>query len=161
MAGTRGQSKNIRLSKNLSQMKFMQRRVKKDAEEEQELEKQRQIDDTHWVLDLPDLILRGNRYETVDSMADCEDLVFGRMSFNGMNPAIEKVMRVMNGEEVEDEEEVEEQAEGVTEEEMADRYSSLVGTIGKKFNKKRIHSQTDTDAPRKKHKKKFLKPPDE
>ena len=37
----------------------MQRRVKKDAEEELESEKQRQIDDDHWVLDLPDLISKG------------------------------------------------------------------------------------------------------
>ena len=37
----------------------MQRRVKKDAEEELESEKLRQIDETHWVLDLPDLMHKG------------------------------------------------------------------------------------------------------
>ena len=42
---------------------FMQRRVKKDAEEELESEKLRQIDETHWVLDLPELVQKGLVFE--------------------------------------------------------------------------------------------------
>ncbi|XP_072169213.1 M-phase phosphoprotein 6-like [Diadema setosum] len=160
MAGS-GQRKNVRLSKNLSQMKFMQRRSRKDAEEELETEKQRQIDDTHWYLDLPELISKGNRYETVDSLAECEEFICGRMSFKGMNPAIEKFMENLEAEADEDDED-DEGAEQVSDEEMAERYSTLVGTVGKMFTKKRNRSQTEDDIPmKKKHKRAFLKPPDE
>ncbi|KAG3277639.1 MPHOSPH6-like, partial [Ictidomys tridecemlineatus] len=76
----------------------------------------------------------------------CEDLI-------GFNPEVEKLMLQMNAKnKAEDEDEDEIVEIDVSDEEMARRYETLVGTIGKKFAKKRDHIQPV------KAKKMFLKP---
>ncbi|NXG75565.1 MPH6 phase, partial [Baryphthengus martii] len=102
------------------------------------------------------------------SFMPCEDLLYGRMSFKGFNPEIEKLMIQMNSRCKEEEIEVDDKMEAdVSDEEMA-RYETLVGTIGKKFLRKRDQrvlqdeeedGSSDTK-PSKKAKKKFLKPQD-
>ncbi|NWU77983.1 MPH6 phase, partial [Onychorhynchus coronatus] len=109
------------------------------------------------------------------SFVRCEDLVYGRMSFKGFNPEIEKLMVQMNSKCKEEEIEVDDKMEAdVSDEEMARRYETLVGTIGKKFLRKRDQrvlkddnedDEVDEDRnsniiPRKKAKKMFLKPQD-
>uniref|UniRef100_H9GHL9 M-phase phosphoprotein 6 n=1 Tax=Anolis carolinensis TaxID=28377 RepID=H9GHL9_ANOCA len=74
------------------------------------------------------------------SFTPCEDLLFGRMSFKGFNPEVEKLMIQMNSrfQEAEGTGEGDAAMEAdVSDEEMARRYETLVGTIGKKFLKKR------------------------
>lgn len=63
---------------------------------------------------------------TVDSYVPCEGLLFGRMSFKGCNPEIERLMVEQNGgKKEEDETETE-----VTAIEMASRYSNMaVGDV--------------------------------
>ena len=91
----------------------------------------------------------------------CEDLLYGRMSFRGFNPEVEKLMLQMNTKNKA--EEVEEQTVelDVSDEEMARRYETLVGTIGKKFAKKRdlaIYKEDENgDIKPVKAKKMFLK----
>ena len=92
------------LSKNLLQMKFMQR---KKLPFDNEPEKQRY---TNSKIDQELLNLcktEGDRYMTTNSFLLCEDLRYGRMSYKGMNPEIEKLVKSKNRQ-FEDEEEDEE-----------------------------------------------------
>jgi len=74
------------LSKNLLQMKFMQR-TKANVERELE-EKSNNLDN-----DLLDLCRKeSDRYMTTNSYLYCENLRYGRMSFKGMNAEVEKLM---------------------------------------------------------------------
>ncbi|NXT25282.1 MPH6 phase, partial [Syrrhaptes paradoxus] len=141
---------------------FMQRGLDSHTKKQLEEEEKKIISDEHWYLDLPDLKEKESFIIEERSFMPCEDLLYGRMSFKGFNPEIEKLMIQMNSknfkeEEIEEDEKME-----------ADVYETLVGTIGKKFVRKRdqrvLHDE-DEDGnsnmrPSKKAKKKFLKPQD-
>ena len=94
----------------------------------------------------------------------CEDLLYGRMSFRGFNPEVEKLMLQMNTKNKAEEAEEQTVELDVSDEEMARRYETLVGTIGKKFAKKRdlaIYKEDENgDIKPIKAKKMFLKPQD-
>ncbi|XP_048014666.1 M-phase phosphoprotein 6 [Megalobrama amblycephala] len=131
-----------KLSKNLLRMKFMQRGLDADARKQLDEEEKRIISDDHWFLDLPELKTKENHIIEERSYVPCEDLVYGRMSFRGFNPDVEKLMLLMNThkEEEEDEDEdntVSRMETDITDEEMARRYESLVGSMRKKFATKR------------------------
>ncbi|XP_071317934.1 M-phase phosphoprotein 6 isoform X2 [Trachinotus anak] len=82
------------------------------------------------------------------SFVPCEDLNYGRMSFKGFNPEVEKLMALMNPkdeEEKEEEEEMSRMQTDITDEEMALRYESLVGSMKKKFVKKRDRAAMEED----------------
>ncbi|XP_038070426.1 M-phase phosphoprotein 6-like [Patiria miniata] len=154
----RGKTK---LSKNLMQMKFMQRTQESNVQKELEAEQRRRIDETHWFLDLPEITVKESNFDVEPSFAVCEDLKFGRMSYKGMNPSIEKIMRSIEAEELEAISEQREREMTVSDEEMARRYSTLVGTITNKFTKKRNRTQALDEPQEKRVKKEFRKPPDE
>lgn len=103
------------LSKNLLQMKFMQRTKEKvDRIEEEEktahlLEK----------VEAPVLTIR-DQIIVEPSYVECEQLVFGRMSFKGYNPEIEKLMS--DKQPVETRQEKEQQEVEVTRTEMVHRH---------------------------------------
>lgn len=61
----------------------------------------------------------------------CEDFLHGRMSFRGFNSEIEKLMLQMNAKSTAKEVEDETVELDESDEEMARRYDTLVGTIGK------------------------------
>ncbi|CAH1269742.1 MPHOSPH6 [Branchiostoma lanceolatum] len=147
-----------KLSKNLMQMKFMQRKQQSDDREKLEEEQQRVIDEEHWVLDIPELKKLESRYEVIDSYVPCEDLKYGRFSFQGFNPAIEKIAKSFEVAKEEEASEAKEKEETVSDDEMARRYEAIVGTIQKKFGKKRHRNSTGDEPQVKKKKKKFLKP---
>ena len=72
-----------------------------------------------------------SRFITEPSYAIAENLVFGRLAFNGMNPEIEKMMedkrlREEEATQVRNEKEVQD-------EEMASYYGSVSNTINRKF----------------------------
>ncbi|XP_023335101.1 M-phase phosphoprotein 6 [Eurytemora carolleeae] len=73
------------------------------------------------------------RYILESSYVPIENLKFGRVSYKGMNPEIETIML----EDTTREENLRQVELEVTDQEMAERYSNLVGTINNKFNKKR------------------------
>ncbi|XP_022100918.1 M-phase phosphoprotein 6-like [Acanthaster planci] len=155
-------SGKTKLSKNLMQMKFMQRTQESNAQKEaEEAEQRRHNDDTHWFLDLPEITAKESKFEVEPSFAVCENLKFGRMSFKGMNPSIEKLMRSMEAEELEAKSEQREREMTVSDEEMARRYSTLVGTIANKFTKKRHRTKAPEEPQEKRAKREFRKPPDE
>ncbi|NXO04322.1 MPH6 phase, partial [Rhinopomastus cyanomelas] len=159
-----------KLSKNLLRMKFMQRGLDSQTKKQLEEEEKKIISEEHWYLDLPDLREKESFIIEERSFMPCEDLLYGRMSFKGFNPEIEKLMIQMNSKCKEEEVEVDDKMEAdVSDEEMARRqYETLVGTIGKKFVRKRdqrVLQDEDEDGnsiagPPKKAKKKFLKPQD-
>ncbi|XP_062318682.1 M-phase phosphoprotein 6 [Osmerus eperlanus] len=160
-----------KLSKNLLRMKFMQRGLDADTKKQLEEEERRIISDEHWYLDLPELKAKENVIIEENSFVPCEDLKYGRMSFKGFNPEVEKLMVLMNTlneEEVEEEEEISRMETDVTDEEMARRYESLVASMKKKFVKKRerpaMEKQDEEDAnhnvEQTKTKRAFLKPQD-
>ncbi|GAB6029243.1 M-phase phosphoprotein 6 [Chamberlinius hualienensis] len=131
------------LSKNVLAMKFMQKSKEKI---ENELERKRVFEDP---MDQPK-DNGGIVYLLESSYVPCEDLVFGRFSFKGQNPEIEKIMSA--AEAVTAEKAVEEaEAKGtVSAEEMVDRYSTLYSTIGKKFGKRK---HEDVEAKSRKNKR--------
>ncbi|KAL3859120.1 hypothetical protein ACJMK2_009352 [Sinanodonta woodiana] len=170
-------SSKSKLSKNVLQMKFMQRSVLRMEKEENEEEAQKMIDEEHWVLALHqgEKQHRQSQYLVEPSYVRCEDLLFGRMSFKGCNPEIEKLMKSQM-QELELEEASRKESEiGVDDIEMAERYESLIGTVAKKFAKKRQRRQEDEvhvestskdsseekEKIKKKKKKKFMKPSDD
>ena len=115
-------------------------------------------------MDLPELKEKESFIIEEQSFLLCEDLLYGRTSFRGFNPEVEKLMLQMNTNNKA--EEVKEQTvePDVSDEEMARRYETLVGTIGKKFAKKRdraIYEEDENgDIKPVKAKKMFLKPQD-
>ncbi|NXS51545.1 MPH6 phase, partial [Brachypteracias leptosomus] len=158
---------------------FMQRGLDSQTKKQLEEEEKKIISEEHWYLDLPDLKEKESYIIEERSFMPCEDLLYGRMSFKGFNPEIEKLMIQMNSKSKKEEIEVDDKMEAdVSDEEMARRqlyifyylyrYETLVGTIGKKFVRKRdqgVLQDEDEDGssntkPSKKVKKKFLKPQD-
>nr|XP_028595970.1 M-phase phosphoprotein 6 isoform X1 [Podarcis muralis] len=178
-----------KLSKNLLRMKFMQRGLDSETKKQLEEEEKKIISKEHWFLDLPELKEKESFIIEERSFVPCEDLLYGRMSFKGFNPEVEvlsrallypfrvccsimverKLMIQMNSkyktEEIEEEDNAMEA--DVSDEEMARRYETLVGTIGKKFLKKRnrhmvedIEEDENSNTRPTKAKKMFLKPQD-
>ncbi|KAM4721142.1 M-phase phosphoprotein 6 [Rhinophrynus dorsalis] len=155
-----------KLSKNLLRMKFMQRSLDAETKKQLEEEEKKIISDEHWYLDLPELKEKESFIIEERSFLPCEDFLYGRMSFKGFNPEVEKLMIQMNSK-TKTEESVEEGniEMDVSDEEMARRYESLVGTIKKKFAKKRDQKvlndeDENSNARSSKTKKAFLKPQD-
>ncbi|XP_029991531.1 M-phase phosphoprotein 6 [Sphaeramia orbicularis] len=157
---------SMRLSKNLLRMKFMQRGLDAETKKQLEEDEKRIISDEHWYLDLPELKAKENLIIEEKSFVPCEDLKYGRISFKGFNPDVEKLMILMNPKDDDDkeEEDISRMQTDVTDEEMALRYESLVGSMKKKFAKKReraaieeedINQNTETNT-----KRVFLKPQD-
>lgn len=94
---------------------------------------------------------RGGSFVIDTSFASCADLIVGRFSCGGMNPELERIL------EKEEQEEVLSRADAtrtkkaemikdVSDDSMAKHYSSLVKTLGKKFDKfkKRKHPSDES-----------------
>uniref|UniRef100_UPI00398E690C M-phase phosphoprotein 6 isoform X1 n=2 Tax=Pristiophorus japonicus TaxID=55135 RepID=UPI00398E690C len=136
----------MKLSKNLLKMKFMQRSLDTETKKQLEEEEKKIISDEHWYLDLPELKEKESHIIEEKSFVPCEDLLFGRMSFKGFNPEIEKLVAQMYSQNENEEPEEEVQMEvDVSDVEMARRYESLVGTIKMKFTKKRDRSTLQSE----------------
>ncbi|KAM9351714.1 M-phase phosphoprotein 6 isoform 3-T3 [Symphorus nematophorus] len=144
---------SVKLSKNLLRMKFMQRGLDAETKKQLEEDEKRIISDEHWNLIIEE-----------KSFVPCEDLKYGRFSFKGFNPEVEKLMVLMNPKDEEDkeEEDISRMQTDVTDEEMALRYESLVGSMKKKFAKKRERAAMEEDENQNvvetKSKRAFMKP---
>ncbi|XP_040266205.1 M-phase phosphoprotein 6 [Bufo bufo] len=158
-----------KLSKNLLRMKFMQRSLDPETKKQLEEEEKKIISDEHWFLDLPELKEKESFIIEERSFLPCEDFLYGRMSFKGFNPEIEKLMVQMNSKTNAEEEVLEDgrMDVDVTDEEMALRYGSLVTSIKQKFTKKRDRKviqeeeeDENSNIKSSKVKKGFLKPKD-
>lgn len=117
-----------KLSRHLLDMKFM-KKSKEKAQKDEEEEEHRSLFNS----DAMDSIKKeGSRYIIKESYAPCLGLLAPRMSFKGRNPEIERLMQ--QGGETETKPA---NMAGIPGEEMAKRYSTLVGAITKKFDKRK------------------------
>ncbi|XP_063802034.1 M-phase phosphoprotein 6 [Pseudophryne corroboree] len=155
-----------KLSKNLLRMKFMHRSLDPLTKKQLEEEEKKIISDEHWCLELSELKEKESFIIEERSFLPCEDFLYGRMSFKGFNPEVEKLMVQMNSKSKEEEEVEEERMDvDVSDEEMVRRYESLVGTIKRKFAKKRDRKVLQGEAENSnvkssKVKRTFIKPQD-
>ncbi|KAM7332397.1 hypothetical protein ACRRTK_009105 [Alexandromys fortis] len=152
--------RKTKLSKNLLRMKFMQRGLDSETKKQLEEEEKKMISDEHWYLDLPEF-----------KEKECNTSEFGVRDAQSLGSALEsvlsakKLMLQMNSKNKAAPEDNDETVEvDVSDEEMARRYETLVGTIGKKFAKKRDRANYEEDENGNikpiKAKKMFLKPQD-
>ncbi|XP_046843090.1 M-phase phosphoprotein 6-like [Xenia sp. Carnegie-2017] len=149
-------------------MKFMQRTEEAKLRQKLEEEEKREIDETHWVLDNEESAKDVNVWEYEPSFVVCENLLpTGRMSFKKFNPTIEKLFKEIVTQKELAECEDREREECVTDEQMVERFNSLIDTVDKKFSAKRkrqnvAHEEntfyTEQARRSKKQKMKFKKP---
>jgi len=175
MSSTNPADNKTKLSKNVREMKFMQRGALRLEQEQQEAEEKQAVDDEHWVLDMSNNSQQRPKYVNEPSYAICCRLSFGRRSFKGFNPEIEKLCKTLDAEasSMAADPNQSDHETTVGDAEMAEAYGSLSGTIAKRFKKRRerrsepetISSASEDDEPSsakklKKIKRKFLKPRD-
>ncbi|KAB0802258.1 hypothetical protein PPYR_04444 [Photinus pyralis] len=137
------QKKNAKLSRAVLEMKFM-----KKTKERVEKEKDDAEGEAMYANEITEAMRKsGNINFTEVGIFTCKDLIEGRLSFNGMNPEIEKLMNDYHQKLIKTDKVRETEISDV---EMANAYSSTVNTMGKKFETKRNRK-----------KNKFLKPSDD
>jgi len=129
---TQVKQSNTRLSLNVRKMKFMQRGM--GEEERRELQASEKIvTNEHWELEIPSLGERKIGFEILESFLYCRPCLHGRMSFGGFNKQIEKLMMELNG--VKAKEEIYTEDADISDNEMAEHYVSLAGTVANRFKK--------------------------
>ncbi|XP_049852694.1 M-phase phosphoprotein 6 [Schistocerca gregaria] len=151
---TNAMDSKYRLSKAVLEMKFM-KKSKERFEREKEVEDSRAL--------FSDVITEDmkhgkSKYIIESSYVPCEDLIVGRLSFHGMNPEIEEIMKE---EETAAQKEIDVKNEvDVSDLEMAQHFGTVVQSIHKKFMTKREKRKVDDEEPVPPKKPKFLKPCD-
>ncbi|XP_014681755.1 PREDICTED: M-phase phosphoprotein 6-like [Priapulus caudatus] len=128
--------KKTKLSSSVMKMKFMI----KTREREEAAEAWKLVDAETALQDS----LQESKFITEPSYAVVENLRFGRISFKGFNPDVERLMLKLDNEDQLSASEAREELSAVSDKEMTRRYTSLVGTIAQKFLKKRARA-TDED----------------
>ncbi|XP_055950262.1 M-phase phosphoprotein 6-like [Argiope bruennichi] len=125
-----------KLSSNVLEMKFM-----KKSKEKSELEAEEERRKIMFESEIPDALIRGGDLCIIEpSFVPCLQLLNGRFSFKGMNPEIEKLMREDEQKDLDKLKKM----DGISDQEMAERYSSLVA-IKKKFTSKRKWTAENND----------------
>jgi len=147
------------LSSHLLEMKFM-KKSKDDRKKLEEQDKYAQVFESDQIK-----LETGARVTYQPNQALLEDLVFPRRSYGGSSPALEKLMVEMDGVGGSDSKGVDKLEADVSDVQMAGHYTSLVGTVGRKFQSKRQRSpsgeagtRTPSRPPALKRVKEFLKP---
>ncbi|XP_066594029.1 M-phase phosphoprotein 6 [Prorops nasuta] len=146
-------STKSRLSKTVLEMKFMKR-----TKEKVEIEEFQEDGEAYFENKLTAKMKSATgRFIIEPSFVFCEQLIEGRVSYNGMNPEIEKLMELERNKKAVPEKK--EEAD-VSEEQMAKLYKRNHGKSRMIFRKTKFyHNNIDEDEPRRK-KSKFLKPID-
>ncbi|XP_002122584.2 M-phase phosphoprotein 6-like [Ciona intestinalis] len=127
---TQEKKEGSKLSLNLRKMKFMQRCLGEEAKRELEESENRGVTSEHWELDLPNIEAKPCKYLILDSYNLCDNFKYGRLSYGGYNKVIEKLMEEFTKKDVEVESDV-----SISDEEMTERFNSLVGNVAKRFTK--------------------------
>lgn len=144
-------NKKVQLSKQILDMKFMKRTKDRVRKEEEDAEGQAMYSNQI----TEQMRKSGNVVFIETSISNCKNLIDGRLSFGGMNPDIERLMSDKYVKAIEEAERSKEK--DVQDIDMAQGYhSSLVDTMGKKFQNKRQYSNRHSN----RHSKKFMKPRD-
>lgn len=134
--------KRVQLSKQILDMKFMKRTKERVEKEEEDAVGKAMYSDQI----TEQMRKSGHIIFVSTSIGNCKTLIDGRLSFNGMNPEIERIMAEKYQKTLDDIEK--EKEKDVSDVNMAKGYSTLVDTMGKKFHNKRNRN------------KKFMKPRD-
>lgn len=131
------QEKNVKtnLSLNVRKMKFMQHCLSEEARKELEESEKTIHSSEHWVLDLPPMNESKKKYESFNSHELCSKFYFQRLSFGGYNKSIEKLMLEYMDINNKGEDNARDSDVSISDDEMAERFSTLVGTIANKFKK--------------------------
>lgn len=124
-----------KLSKAILEMKFMKKTKEKVEKEIDDAEGQAMYSDQI----TEEMRRTGNLVFISTSITICKNLVDGRLSFGGMNPEIEKYMTKDYNKLIAEEEMRKEK--DVTDLEMIEGYSTLVETVGKKFQSKQNNAK--------------------
>ncbi|CAG2110380.1 unnamed protein product [Medioppia subpectinata] len=125
------------LSKNLMQMKFMQKtknKLNSDNGSGGDLF-DRQYNEN--------ILFDSQKYLINNSYVYCEGLVSGRMSFRGMNPEVEKLMQDLDRKSEDNGNEGMDESVDVSDREMGDRYSKFISDVRhrKRNQSSRKHNQ--------------------
>uniref|UniRef100_A0A1I7X8Y8 M-phase phosphoprotein 6 n=1 Tax=Heterorhabditis bacteriophora TaxID=37862 RepID=A0A1I7X8Y8_HETBA len=143
-------SEGKKLSSAVLDMKFMQRTKKRiEAQEKKKRDfelKEVYLDTNKEITSVEATTSQVPQIQFCKDLSVLEDLAFGRMSFRGFNPEVEKLMlyyqRLKNGDESEDGTDEE---KDVGDAEMAIRLSGPSSTIGNKFKTKKQKSMDRLD----------------
>ncbi|KAK2581644.1 hypothetical protein KPH14_002144 [Odynerus spinipes] len=143
-----------KLSKSILEMKFM-KRTKEKVEKQMIQEEGEEYFGGQLSIKLKN---ESEKFVIEPSYVFCEQLIDGRLSFQGMNPELEKLLEMeYNNKQMELEKK---QETDVTDEQLAEEWiSRKKGKNKYKFQKKQTEKQTESDEPVKK-KPRFLKPVD-
>ena len=120
-----------KLSKNVLEMKFMKRTKEKTEIDAENEERQAMFANSITAA----MKHQGSRFITEPSYVNIENLNFGRLAFNGMNPEIEKMAEDDRAQK--EGAESEKREKDVQDEEMLEYYSNVSNTVNKKFATKR------------------------
>lgn len=120
-------NKCVQLSKQILDMKFMKRTKERVKKEEEDAEGQAMY--SNHITE--QMRKSGHTMFISTSIGNCRNLIEGRLSFGGMNPDIERIMSDKYVRAIEEAEKLKEK--DVTDADMAKGYSTLVDTMGKKF----------------------------
>ncbi|KAI4495589.1 hypothetical protein M0802_008601 [Mischocyttarus mexicanus] len=143
----------FKLSKSILEMKFMRRT--KEKVEKQMIEKEGE-EYFGGQFSVPMTSKFDDQFVVEPSFVVCEQLIEGRLSFNGMNPELEKLLEI---EEINKTMELEKKLEkDVTDEQMAENWLSL-RKVKRNFKRSK-KQQGNKTGPIPKKKAKFLKPID-
>ena len=95
----------------------------------------------------------GQKYVVDNSYLFCERLIYGRMSFKGMNPEIEKLMQELDGNSGKNEEKniKNDESVDVSDEEMTNRYSKYVNSNNMKRKRDKYSKQNHKSDKRFRH----------
>lgn len=137
-----------RLSKSILDMKFM-KRTKEKVQKEDDAAEGRAM----YSSEITSAMEHGNNFVIDTSFVNCADLIVGRFSCGGMNPELERILEREEQADVlakadETRAKKAEMIKDVSDESMVKHYSSLVKTLGKKFDKfkKRKHAGDKDEA---------------
>ncbi|KAG1469357.1 hypothetical protein G6F56_003303 [Rhizopus delemar] len=143
------ENKGIKKSSRLLGMKFMQRSLEKEVQEQLEKERKRVISEAEWVLDAKDTEIEKPKihieYEP-SYLAFTPDSTLGRRSFKSFNESTEKSNENIENAERREREQEKEDAQKKYEESFA-KEMSTVRSIQKKSKKRR--GPKESDQPRK------------
>ncbi|CEG69744.1 hypothetical protein RMATCC62417_05765 [Rhizopus microsporus] len=145
-------------SSRLLGMKFMQRSLEKEVQEQLERERKKVISEAEWVLDTKDIEIQKPKIQIEyqpSYLAFTADATVGRKSFKSFNKQIEKNDEERKAAERENREREQEEAQEASEKAFISDMASIRSV--KKKSKKRKAKDTD-DQPRKQSKMEFIKP---
>ncbi|XP_053989702.1 M-phase phosphoprotein 6-like isoform X1 [Hylaeus volcanicus] len=147
-------SNKSKLSKSILEMKFM-KRTKEKVEKEQFQEEGEEYFGNELTERMKKVL---DRFITEPSYVFCEKLIEGRLSFQGMNPEIEKLMEAEQNNKCTSLD-VKKETD-VSDEQMAERYKGFNKNVKREYKYEKLLEKNNDEYKPIPKKQKFLKPQD-